>query len=134
LAGESMTAALADRLGLKRSVIGGLTACLICYGTLPFLAQTLGMAFTGLFIIFLTFEFTIVTSLSLFTELVPTSRATMMASYLASAGVGRVVGVLIGGPIWLAGGIYATALVSAAVSGLALVSLIWGLRGWNKPN
>ena len=133
LAGESLTAALADRLGLKRSVIGGMAACLICYGILPFLGQTLGMALTGLFIIFLTFEFTIVTSLSLFTELVPASRATMMASYLASAGIGRVVGALIGGPIWLAGGIYATALVSAVISGLALVSLVWGLRGWQKP-
>ncbi|MBW2467731.1 MAG: MFS transporter [Deltaproteobacteria bacterium] len=133
LAGETLTATLADRLGLKRSVIGGMAACLICYGILPILGQTLGMALTGLFIIFLTFEFTIVTSLSLFTELVPSSRATMMASYLASAGVGRVVGALIGGPIWLAGGIYATALVSAAISGLALASLIWGLRGWQKP-
>jgi predicted MFS family arabinose efflux permease len=133
LAGESMTAALADRLGLKRSVIAGLAACLICYGILPLLGQTLGMALAGLFIIFLTFEFTIVTSLSLFTELIPTSRATMMASYLALAGVGRVVGALIGGPIWLAGGIYATALVSTAISGLALISLVWGLRGWKKP-
>jgi predicted MFS family arabinose efflux permease len=133
LAGESLTAALADRLGLKQSVIGGMTACLICYGILPFLGQTLAMALTGLFIIFLTFEFTIVTSLSLFTELVPASRATMMASYFASAGIGRVVGALIGGPIWLVGGIYATALVSAAISGLALASLIWGLRGWQQP-
>jgi len=133
LAGESITAALADRLGLKRSVIGGLAACIICYSILPFLNQTLGMALTGLFFLFLTFEFTIVTGLSLFTELVPASRATMMASYLASGGVGRVVGALIGGPIWLAGGIYATAQVSAAISGLALVSLIWGLRGWQKP-
>jgi predicted MFS family arabinose efflux permease len=133
LAGESLTAALADRLGLKRSVIGGMTACLICYGILPFLGQTLGMALTGLFILFLTFEFTIVTSLSLFTELIPTSRATMMASYLASAGIGRVVGALIGGPIWLAGGIYATALVSAAISSVALASLIWGLYGWHNP-
>jgi predicted MFS family arabinose efflux permease len=134
LAGESMTAALADRLGLKRSLIGGMAACLICYGILPFLGQTLGMALTGLFFLFLTFEFTIVTSLSLFTELLPASRATMMASYLASAGVGRVVGALIGGPIWLAGGIYATALVSAALSGLAMASVIWGLWGWNQPN
>jgi predicted MFS family arabinose efflux permease len=133
LAGESLTAALADHLGLKRSVIGGLTACVICYGILPFLGQTLGMALTGLFIVFLTFEFTIVTSLSLFTELVPKSRATMMASYLALAGLGRVVGALVGGPIWLAGGIYATTLVSAAISGLALASLVWGLRGWKKP-
>ena len=133
LAGETLTATLADRLGLKRSVIGGMAACLVCYGILPFLGQTLAMALTGLFIIFLTFEFTIVTSLSLFTELVPASRATMMASYLASAGIGRVVGALIGGPIWLVGGIYATALVSAAISGLALASLIWGLHRWQKP-
>jgi predicted MFS family arabinose efflux permease len=133
LAGESFTAALADRLGLKRALIGGLAACLICYGILPLLGQTLGTALTGLFFLFLTFEFTIVTGLSLFTELVPASRATMMAGYLATGGVGRVVGALIGGPIWLAGGIYATALVSAAISGLALVSLIWGLRGWHKP-
>jgi predicted MFS family arabinose efflux permease len=134
LAGESMTAALADRLGLKRSLIGGMAACLICYGILPFLGQTLGMALTGLFFLFLTFEFTIVTSLSLFTELLPASRATMMASFLASAGVGRVVGALIGGPVWLAGGIYATALVSTALSGLAMASVIWGLWGWNQPN
>jgi MFS transporter, DHA1 family, inner membrane transport protein len=133
LAGESLTAALADRLGLKRSVIGGLTACVIGYGILPFLGQRLSMALTGLFIVFLTFEFTIVTSLSLFTELVPKSRATMMASYLALAGIGRVVGALVGGPIWLAGGIFATTLVSAAISGLALASLIWGLRGWSRP-
>jgi predicted MFS family arabinose efflux permease len=132
-AGESLTATLADRLGLKRSVIGGLTACVICYGILPFLGQTLSMALAGLFMVFLTFEFTIVTSLSLFTELLPKSRATMMASYLALAGIGRVVGALIGGPIWLAGGILATTLVSAAISGLALASLLWGLRGWKKP-
>ena len=133
LAGESLTAALADRLGLKRAVIGGLTACLICYGILPFLGQTLGIALTGLFFLFLTFEFTIVTGVSLVTELMPASRATMMAAFLAAGGVGRVVGALIGGPVWLAGGIYATALVSAAISSLALISLVWGLRGWQKP-
>ena len=120
-------------MGLKRSVIGGLAVCVISYGVLSFLGQTLSMALTGLFMVFLTFEFTTVASLSLFTELLPASRATMMASYLASAGVGRVVGALIGGPVWLTGGIYATALVSAAISGLALVSLVWGLRGWKKP-
>jgi len=133
LAGESMTAALSDRLGLKRSVIAGLAVCLVCYSVLPFLGQTLGEALTGLFIIFLTFEFTIVTSMSLFTELLPASRATMMAGYLAAAGAGRVVGALIGGPVWLAGGIYATALLSAVFSGLALASLIWGLWGWQRP-
>jgi predicted MFS family arabinose efflux permease len=134
LIGESMTATLADRLGLKRSLLGGLAVCLICYAILPYLGQTLGMALVGLFLIFLSFEFMIVTSLSLFTELLPSARATMMASSLAAAGSGRVVGALIGGPIWLAGGIYVTSLVSAILSGLALVSLFWGLRGWKRPN
>ena len=88
LIGESMTAALADRLGLKRSLLGGLAVCLICYGILPYLGQTLGMALAGLFLIFLSFEFMIVTSLSLFTELLPSARATMMAISLAAAGIG----------------------------------------------
>jgi predicted MFS family arabinose efflux permease len=133
LAGETMTAALADRLGLKRSLLGGLVVCIICYGILPYLGQTLGLALVGLFLIFLSFEFMIVTGMSLFTELLPHARATMMASYLATGGIGRVVGALIGGPIWLAGGITATSLVSAIISGVALVSLIWGLRGWRRP-
>ena len=133
LAGETMTAALADRLGLKRSLWGGLAVCIICYGILPYLGQTLGLALVGLFLIFLSFEFMIVTGLSLFTELLPSARATMMASYLATGGIGRVVGALIGGPIWLAGGIYATSLVSAIVSALALMSIFWGLRGWSRP-
>jgi DHA1 family inner membrane transport protein len=134
LIGESMTATLADRLGLKRSLLGGLMVCLICYGILPYLSQTLGIALVGLFLIFLSFEFMIVTSLSLFTELLPSARATMMASYLAAASIGRVAGALIGGPIWLAGGINLTSLVSAILSALALGSLFWGLHGWKKPN
>jgi predicted MFS family arabinose efflux permease len=134
LAGETMTAALADRLGLKRSLLGGLVACIICYGILPYMSQTLSLALIGLFLIFLSFEFMIVTGLSLFTELLPSARATMMASYSATGGIGRVVGALIGGPIWLAGGIYTTSLVSAVISALALISICWGLRGWNKPN
>ena len=132
LLGETLTAALADRFGLKRSVALGLILSTICYGMLPFFGKTFSLALVGLFLIFLTFEFMIVTSLSLTTELLTGSRATMMAGYFATAGIGRVIGALIGGPIWLDGGIFATGLVSACLSGLALVSLSWGLHGWQK--
>ena len=50
----------------------------------------------------------------------------------ASASIGMVIGALIGGPIWLAGGIHATSMVSATFNSLALISLWWGLRGWGK--
>jgi predicted MFS family arabinose efflux permease len=132
LLGETLTATLADRIGLKRSVMTGLTICIIFYAMLPFVGQTITMAFVSLFLIFVTFEFMIVTSVSMATELLPEARATMMATYMGAAGLGRVVGALIGGPVWLMGGIFATGLVSAFISALALGSLWWGLKSWHK--
>ncbi|MBW2565181.1 MAG: MFS transporter, partial [Deltaproteobacteria bacterium] len=132
LSGETLTATFADRFGLKRTVLTALTLCLISYGILPFLGLTLPMALTGLFFIFLTFEFSIVTSMSLFTELLPEYRATMMSGFFAAAGMGRIAGALMGGHVWLAGGITATCLASAAVTGLGLASLAWGLDGWRR--
>jgi predicted MFS family arabinose efflux permease len=132
LLGEGMTATLADKFGLKRSLVVGIFLTAISYGVLPFLGQTLPMALTGLFIIFLIFEYTIVTALSLCTELLPGSRATMMAGFLAAGGLGRVFGAIIGGPVWLSGGILSTGLVSATISSLALVSSIWGLLALKK--
>jgi len=132
LSGESLTAAISDRLGLKRSVGVGLALCIISYGVLPLLCQTLPLALGGLFFIFLTYEFTIVSALSLCTELLPGSRATMMSGFLAAAGIGRVVGALIGVPVWLKGGIQMTGFVSAAISCLGLLFLAWGLKGWRN--
>ena len=132
LLGETLTATLADRLGLKRSVMVGLVLSTACYAILPFCGRTIYLALAGLFLTFITFEFMIVTSISLTTELLPDSRATMLSGCLAAAGIGRVIGALIGGPIWLFGGIPATAMVSAAISAMALASLAWGLHGWQR--
>jgi len=132
LSGETLTAFFADRFGLKRTVMSALILCLTCYGILPFFGLTLPTALAGLFFIFLTFEFTMVTGISLSTELLPEYRATMMSGFFASAGMGRIAGALMGGHVWLAGGILSTGLVSAAVSGLGLASLAWGLRGWQR--
>ena len=128
LLGETLTATLADRIGLKRSVMTGLTICIILYVLLPLVSQTIFMAFASLFLIFVTFEFVAVTSVSMATELLPRARATMMATFMGAAGLGRVAGALIGGPVWLFGGIFATGIAAALISALALVSLWWGLR------
>ena len=132
LIGEILTASIADRLGLKRAVIIGLALTTLSYLLLPSSAQNLPLALTSLFAIFLIFEFTIVTSISLFTEVVPAARATLLSACVAASGLGRFVGALIGGPIWLTGGLIATSIVSAAISGLALACLLWGLRSWRN--
>ena len=130
LLGESLTAFFSDRLGLKRALFIGLVLCASSYVLLPMVGHTLPLALIGLFIIFLTFEFTIVTAISLFTEILPGARATMMSSNVAAMSIGRMVGALMGGVIWLAGGLLAIGLVSAAICGVALAWLAWGLRNW----
>ena len=130
LLGEGLTASIADRLGLKRAIMASLALSALSYVLLPWVGRTLPLALAGLFFLFLTVEFSIVTGFSLFTEILPDARATMMSGIMATTSVGRMIGALAGGPVWLAGGLMATGLVSAAISGLALVSLAWGLRDW----
>ena len=133
LSAEGLTASLADRLGLRRSVIIGLILSGVSYAALAYLAYTLPMALVALFVVFLTFEFTAVAALSLSTELVPATRATMVSGFLAAAGIGRVAGALIGGCIWMAGDIMSIGVFSALMSAVALIFLLWGLRGWRPP-
>jgi predicted MFS family arabinose efflux permease len=133
LLGEGLTATVADRLGLRRSVTWGLTAVIVVFVLLPLTGSRLAAAGAGLFALFLCFEFTFVTSLSLATELVPVARATMMSAYFAAAGLGRVAGALLGGQVWKVGGILATGWVSAGLALLALVCLTRGVAGRKKP-
>lgn len=131
LLGESITALWADRIGLKRSLIIGMMLATGCYALLPIIGTSLIAALTGLFLIFLTFEFSVVCSFSVATELLPTARATMMAGVLATAGIGRMIGALSGGALWTWAGLWAVAAVSVAATLLALACLLWGLRGRN---
>ena len=130
LLGEGLTATLADRVGLERAVVTGVVLSIVSYAVLPLAGASLVWALGALFAVFLTVEFSIVTALSICTEVLPEARGTMMSGYIAAAGVGRFVGALIGGPVWLAGGMKATALVSLLLSVVSLFFLVWALRGW----
>ncbi len=130
LMGETLTATIADRLGLKRAVIIGAILSIFSYVLMPVIAQTLPLALAGLFIIFITFEFSIVTAFSLVTEVLPGARATMTSFFVAVGGLGRMVGALMGGAIWLWGGMPATGFIAAVLSVVALAFFVWGLRRW----
>ncbi len=133
LLGESATTFLADRIGLKRAIFTGLVLAAAAYLLLPAIGVSLGLAMAGLFLIFLFFEFTMVTSFSLGTELLPSSRATMLAGFYAIAGIGRMCGVLLGGLLWKTAGIAGICRVSALLTVLGLLALAWGLKDW-KPS
>ncbi|THB81766.1 MAG: MFS transporter [Desulfobacteraceae bacterium] len=126
VAGEGLTAFLADRIGLKRSIVIGVTGCALSYACLPLLAGSFALVLTGLFMVFLTFEFTVVTAMSLSTELVPEFRAATMSAFYAIGGIGRVAGAFLGGIIWSFDGITAIALFSGGCTVIALVSILMG--------
>lgn len=132
LLGEAATALFADRLGAKRAIVLGLCLAICAYLLLPLFARSLPLAMAGLFVVFLAFEFTIVASFSLSTELMPEARATMMAGFYAVAGIGRMIGVLLGGGLWQWGGIGAVAGCAALLTGCGLLSLLWGVHGWQR--
>jgi predicted MFS family arabinose efflux permease len=85
-----------------------------------------------MFLVFLCFEFVIVSSFSLSTELLPGARATMMGGFYATAGLGRMIGVLMGGVLWQWGGIVAVTTQAAVLTLFGLLSLLWGLHGWRR--
>jgi predicted MFS family arabinose efflux permease len=134
LVAESLTAFLSDRVGLARAVTGGVALTAAAYLLLPVVARTLPLALAALFLVFVAFEFTVVSANGLFTELLPDARGTMIGAVGATASAGRMLGALLGGYIWLWGGLAATSCVAATLSVLALLSLRWGLRDWRPPS
>jgi DHA1 family inner membrane transport protein len=130
LSAEVLTAMLSDRIGLARAAVGGVAVTAAAYLLLPAASRSLPLALGALFVVFLAFEFTVVTAVGLITEVLPVARGTMMGAFGATSGTGRMLGALTGGYVWLWGGLAATSAVAAALSVLALGSLVWGLRGW----
>jgi len=130
LLGEAITALFSDRIGKKRTVIIGLCCVSTAYFILPFMGAALSHAMIGMFLVFLFFELVMVTSFSLSTELLPDARATMMSGFYALSGIGRMIGVLAGGILWKFGGITLVAWCASILTILGLISLLWGLHGW----
>lgn len=126
--GEFGTVFLADRIGLRRALLGGVTLSALSYALLPIISHSLPLALTGLFLVFISFEFTYVVAVSFFTEVLPSARSTMMGGVQAIAGLGRVFGALAGGLLWTLGGVTVVGFAAASISILALISLWLGMR------
>jgi predicted MFS family arabinose efflux permease len=127
LGGEVLVATITDRLGKRRAAALGISLnALVCLG-LSTISRSLPGALAGLFLLYLTFEFTVVSAISLMTEQVPQARATTMAGYAASAAAGRAIGALVG-PVLFTWGIAANGLATALADGVALLVLIAFIR------
>jgi predicted MFS family arabinose efflux permease len=123
LSGEGLTALLVDRLGKERSILVGLVLNGLSAAMLPFLGTSVAGGLAGLFFFYLTFEFTIVSSLPLLTEILPSARATLMGMYIAIFSLGRALGALIAPQLYVTG-FWLNAVAALALDLLAILCLM----------
>jgi predicted MFS family arabinose efflux permease len=96
LSGEGFVAWLADRIGKRNSVGIGIAVNILACILLPKTGQILVGVWIGLFFFYLSFEFAIVSSIPVMTELVPKARTTSMSALFAGFAAGRGIGALVG--------------------------------------
>jgi predicted MFS family arabinose efflux permease len=130
LGGESFAAGFTDRFGKPLAVGLGLGLNCLAALALPLLGASTTTAILGLFFFYLTFEYALVSTVPLMTEVFPPARATVMAVSAASISLGRALGALIATPLYLFAksssvipDILPSALAAVAFNLLALAAL-----------
>jgi predicted MFS family arabinose efflux permease len=136
LGGEVLVSGWVDRLGKHRAV--GLGLGLNGLAALAFLLAGSNRygAIGVLFFFYLTFEFTIVSSLPLMTEVLPAARASLMAVNIAVIALGRAAGAPLGAWLYALAPqnlpiIAPNAVAAAFFDILALGALVLLLRWWH---
>ena len=124
LTGEGAVAGFVDQLGKRRAAAGGIAANMVACLLLPVLDFRVETALAGLFLFYLSFEFAIVSSIPLMTNLVPGARATLMAANVTAFSAGRMLGALIG-PALFSIGLLVNCSVAALGDALAVAALLW---------
>jgi predicted MFS family arabinose efflux permease len=125
---EGASAGWVDRIGTRRAVICGIVLNVLAYLLLPRLAGSLAGALVGIFLVYVTFDFSIVSVFPLLSELAPQARGALMALNVAAMAIGRLISSLSAVRLWTVGGLPANTLVSALAGTLALVILVTLIR------
>jgi predicted MFS family arabinose efflux permease len=121
---ELLTIALVDRVGKRRAVLVSTALYIVSLGLVIVWAGALAPLLAGLFLVSLTFEFALVASLPVASELVPPARATMMGFVTFVHSFGRIIASLIALPLFALGQItlvMAVALIAVVLSFVAFL-------------
>ncbi len=129
LLAELATVAFVDRLGQRRALLGSCAFYAASLLLFVALAHNFAGVLVALFLVFFFFEFTLVTSLAVQSEVLPRERATMSGCTAGMHGFARIVGSLSGLALLGLGGIALPMVMGALTIILALTA------GWplGKP-
>jgi len=121
--GEGLVALITDRLGKRRAIFIGLLVISAACSAMPVFGGSYAGALITLFLFYVSFEFVIVSSIPLMTEVLPAARATMMSGFVTFASIGRAIASLLA-PVLFAQGFGFNTGAAIAFNLLAL----WSLR------
>ncbi len=119
LGGEGFVTLFVDRIGKVRATGYGIIANCLAAVLLPIIGRSETGALIGLFLFYITFEFTIVSIIPLLTEVMPSARATTLSFSSAAHSIGRATGALLAPKLYVLG--------FSFVTGAAVVFNILGL-------
>ena len=122
LASELLSALIIDRLGKKRAILIALLLNCFAAVLLPLSGQKLGFAIAGLAFFYITFEFALISAMTLMSEVLPDARATIIAATVAFFSLGRMLGDLIAPSLYNIN-FWAACLAAVVLNGLSLIFL-----------
>jgi len=126
LSGEGLVALVTDRLGKRRAIFIGLALNCLAVILLPFMEGSLLGAVFSLFFFYISFEFYIVSSIPLITEVLPQARTTMMAGFFTSASIGRALASSISPTLYTLG--FGFTVAVTVLLNLIAIAYIRGIR------
>ncbi len=128
LMASSSSAAIADRAGPTRATQVALVITLIGLLVMTRAGSSLPVGAGGLFLFFIGFEFSIVTSFSFVSEAVPAARGRVLAINNALGTMLRGIGVSLSGVLYEGYGINGPVALSASTAVVALILLVVASR------
>lgn len=128
LAGEGATFAFTDRIGKRRAVLLGLMVSAVGFALLVPARNEMGLGLAILGIALFGFEFTIVSSIPLASELVPAARARYLAWMIVAMSLARGVGAAMGPILFQSFGLPGPALAAVIADIIAAAILVTWVR------
>jgi predicted MFS family arabinose efflux permease len=123
LSGEGLVAFTTDRLGKPLALTLGLVGNALASILLPIIGQTQIGALIGLFLFYITFEYVMVSHISLMTEIVPSARATVLSMNVTGHSIGRALGAFLAGIIYQQFGFVFVALTAVIFNMAGILAL-----------
>lgn len=128
--GEVSVGLTVDRFGKRPVIITTGIVASLCYLLVPWVGVSLTGAMAILFLVFYFFEITVVGGIPLVTELLPQARSVVLSVALASGGIGRAAGALIGPLAWRYFDLPGVAVAAALMTAVAIFILVrWLVEG-----